>query len=316
MGRYLLGRLAQAALVLWAAFTVSFVILFMLPGDPVSIMLNPGGQATYVDPQAEADLRAELGFDQPLPVQYGQRLVAAVQGDFGMSIRSGSPVVAAITEALPETLKLAGLGLGIGLLGGAALAVLATYLRRAWLREALLSLPPLGIAVPTFWAGLMLLQVFSFRLGWFPAFGNTGFGSLVLPALALALPTGAVVAQVLAGSLVATWRQPFVEIVQAKGASRLRTHLVHVLRNATIPALTIVGLVIGNAFAGSVVVETVFSRSGIGRLLQTAVTEQDIPLVQGLVVLSAVVFVVVNLLVDLAYPLIDPRIVTRRRAAA
>jgi len=315
MARYLLRRLAQALLVLWAAFTVSFVILFLLPGDPVAIMLNPGGQATYVDPAAEAALRAELGFDQPLLVQYGQRLAAAVQGDFGTSIRTGAPVLSAIAAALPETLKLAGLGLLIGVLGGAALAVLATYLRRAWLRESLLSLPPLGIAVPTFWAGLMLLQVFSFRLGWFPAFGNTGFLSLVLPALTLALPTGAVVAQVLAGSLQSTWRQPFVEVVQAKGASRLRTHLGHVLRNATIPSLTIVGLVIGNAVAGSVVVETVFSRSGIGRLMQTAVTEQDIPLVQGLVVLSAVVFVVVNLLVDLAYPLIDPRITTRRKAA-
>ena len=316
MGRYLAGRLGQAALVLWAAFTVSFVILFLLPGDPVAIMLNPGGQATYVDPEAEAALRAELGFDQPLLLQYGDRLLGALRGDFGTSIGSGSPVASAIAAALPETLKLAGLGLAIGILGGAALAVVATYLRRAWLREALLSLPPLGIAIPTFWAGLMLLQVFSFRAGWFPAFGNTGFASLVLPAITLALPTGAVVAQVLAGSLAATWRLPFVEIVQAKGASRLRTHVGHVLRNATIPSLTIVGLVIGNAFAGSVVVETVFSRSGIGRLLQTAVTDQDIPLVQGLVVLSAAVFVVVNLLVDLAYPLIDPRIVTRRKVAA
>lgn len=314
--RYLLARIGQSVLVLWAAFTVSFIVLFALPGDPVAIMLNPGGQSQYVDPAAEARLREELGFDQPLAVQYVDRLSAAVRGDFGTSIRSGSPVLEAIVDVLPHTLALAGLGLLIGVIGGAGLAIIATYLRRSWLREALLSLPPLGVAVPTFWAGLMLLQVFSFRLGWFPAFGTRGVESLILPALTMAMPTGAVVAQVLSGSLLSTWRQPFVEIVQAKGAGRLRTHLRHVLRNALIPSLTIVGLIVGNSLAGAVVVETVFSRSGVGRLMQTAVADQDIPLVQGLVVFSAVVFVVVNLLIDLAYPLLDPRISTGRRAAA
>ncbi|WP_163541992.1 ABC transporter permease [Occultella kanbiaonis] len=316
MGSYLLRRLGQAAVVLWAAFTVSFVILYMLPGDPVAIMLNPGGQATYVDPAAEAALRAELGFDKPLIEQYFTRLVAAVQGDFGTSIRTGEPVLDSLGGALPETLKLASASLLLAITLGMTLALTATFMRARWLREALLSLPPLAISLPGFWVGLMLLQVFSFGLGWFPAFGNDGVASLVLPAITLGVPTGAVVAQVLANSLGATWRQPFVEVARAKGVSRLRTHLVHVLRNAAIPSLTIVGLIVGSSLAGAVVVETVYSRSGVGRLLQGAVAEQDIPMVQGLVLVSAVAFVVVNLLVDLTYPLVDPRITTRRRVGA
>lgn len=316
MPRRLATRLAQSVVVLWAAFTVSFVILYLLPGDPVSIMLNPGGQASYVDPEAEAALRAELGFDRPVHEQYVTRIVAAIQGDFGTSIQGGAPVTATILKALPATLALAGLGIFLAVVLGAGLAVGATLLRRRWLRDFLLSLPPLGIAVPTFWAGLMLLQVFSFQFGWFPAFGNEGFVSLVLPAITLAIPTGAIIGQVLANSLLSTWQEPFVEVARAKGSSHLRTHLRHVIRNASIPTLTIVGLIVGTSLAGSVVVETVFSRSGVGRLMQTAVADRDIPMVQGLVVMSAVVFVLVNILVDLIYPLVDPRIRVGARSAA
>ncbi|CAM3470150.1 ABC transporter permease [Occultella aeris] len=257
MGFYLVRRLGQAAVVLWAAFTVSFVILYMLPGDPVAIMLNPGGQATYVDPEAEAALRAELGFDKPLIEQYFTRLVAAVQGDFGTSIRTGEPVLNSLGGALPETLKLAGASLLLAITLGMTLALTATFMRARWLREALLPPPPLAISLPGFWVGLMLLQVFSFGLGWFPALGNDGVASLVLPAITLGVPAGAVGAQVLANSLGAVSRQPFGEAARAKGVSRLRTHLVHVLRNAAIPSLTIVGLIVGSSLAGAVVVEAV-----------------------------------------------------------
>ncbi|MGO1173725.1 MAG: ABC transporter permease, partial [Actinomycetaceae bacterium] len=273
----------------------------------------PGGQATYVDPAEEAALRAELGFDRSVPEQYVTRLLAALQGDFGTSIRTGDPVTSSLGAALPETLKLAGLSLLIAVVLGLGLALAATFMRRRWLREALLSLPPLAISLPQFWVGLILLQLFSFRLPWFPSFGNEGFTSLVLPAITLALPTGAVVAQVLASSLSATWNQPYVEVARAKGVSRLRVHVRHVLRNAAIPSLTILGLIVGNSLAGAVVVEEVFSRAGVGRLLQQAVSEQDIPMVQGLVLVTAVAFVVVNLLIDLVYPVLDPRITTGRR---
>ncbi len=165
------------------------------------------------------------------------------------------------------------------------------------------------MSVPTFWIGLMLVQLLSFRVHAFPAFGNDGIRGLVLPALTLAVPTGALVAQVLAKSLTTTLAEPYMETAKAKGAGRARIHLRHALRNAALPALTIVGLLVGKLLAGSVVVETVFSRNGLGRVTVSAVTVQDIPLVQGVVVFGALVFVLANLLVDLVYPLLDPRIV-------
>jgi peptide/nickel transport system permease protein len=312
MVRYAGLRVLQAIVVLWASFTVAFVVLFILPSDPVSIAVQ-GDSSTPVDKQAIADLQARYGLDQSLLSQYWTSLSHAVRGDFGTSISTGQPVTTAIGNALPSTLELAVGALVLAVLFGTLIAFATTYTRAQWLRSALQALPPLGVAIPTFWVGLMLLQVFSFNLRLFPAFGDKGFSSVVLPAITLALPTGAVIAQVLASSMGTTWRQPFVETAQAKGASRIRVVLHHVVRLASIPALTIAGVLVGNLLAGAVVVETVFSRAGVGRLTQTSVMAQDIPVVLGIVVLSTLVFVSVNLIVDLLYPLIDPRIVENTR---
>ena len=172
----------------------------------------------------------------------------------------------------------------------------------------MLSLPPLGVAVPSFWVGLLLLQQFSFHWTWFPAVGNEGWRSIVLPAVTLALPTGAQIAQLLAKSMQHTLHEPYIDTARSKGASRTRVHLRHALRNAALPALTMSGLLVGALLAGTVVTETVFSRTGLGRLTSASVAAQDIPVVQGLVLFGAAVFVVVNLVVDLLYPLLDPRI--------
>ena len=305
---YVVRRLGLAVFVVWAAFTTTFVILYLLPSDPVLTMLNKGGEGANVDPAAAAALRAEYGFDKPVPVQYVTRLLAAVRGDLGRSMQSGQPVVTTIVDALPQTALLAAVALSIALVVSSLLASAAVLTSSRALRHALLSLPPLGAAIPTFWLGLVLLQVFSFRFGWFPATGNDGWQSLVLPAVTLAVPTAAVLTQVLAKSLGSTWEQPFVETARAKGLPRSTVHLRHVIRNGSIPTLTMVAIIIGNTLAGAVVTETVFSRIGVGRLTQSAVMSQDIPLVQGVVVLSAVVFVVVNLAADLVYPVVDPRI--------
>jgi peptide/nickel transport system permease protein len=307
MLRYLTGRLAQAVFVLWAAFTATFVILWLLPADPALLMLNQEG-GTSVDPQAVAQLRAAYGLDRPILVQYGERLVAALGGDFGTSLQTRRPVSAEIAAALPETAKLAVVAFGLAVVTGVGLATLATYTRLRWVRQLLLSLPPLGVSVPGFWLGILLLQLLSFRWGLLPAGGNRGVDALLLPAVTLAVPTAATIAQVLARSLTDVWAQAYVTTARATGASRLRVHLRHAFRNATLPALTIVGMVVGNMASGAIVVETVFTRSGIGRLTQSAVATQDIPLVQGLVVLSAAIFVVVSLAVDLLYPVLDPRI--------
>lgn len=310
MTGYVLRRLAQAVVVLWAAFTVTFVILYLLPSDPVSIMLagGQGGEQTSVDPAQVAALRAELGLDDPLVVQYGHALADAVHLDLGSSISSGAPVTTLVANALPQTAALALAALAVALVVGVGIALASTWTRVRWLQGALLALPPLGVALPTFWVGLLLVQLLSFRLPVFPALGNEGLESLVLPAVTLSVPVSAQIAQVLARGLRHSLSEAYAETARAKGASRSRVHLRHALRNAAVPALTMAGVITGGLLAGAVVTETVFSRVGIGRLTVSAVESQDIPLVQGLVLLAATVFVLVNLAVDLLYPLVDPRI--------
>jgi peptide/nickel transport system permease protein len=311
--RYLLRRLGQAVAVLWAAYTATFLILDALPGDPVSAMAGAGLDQAPVDPAQLAALKKEYGFDKPLLEQYLEYLGRAVRGDFGDSVATGRPVTAMIAEALPQTLALTAAAAILAVLFGTGLAVSATYTRHRLPRQVLMSLPGLGVSLPTFWIGLMLVQLLSFRAHLFPAFGNDGLRGLVLPAVTLAVPTGAQLAQVLAKSLSTTLDEPYIQTARAKGAGRLRVHIAHALRNAGLPALTMLGLLVGNLLAGSVVVESVFSRNGIGRATVGAVTVQDIPVVQGVVVLGATAFVLANLVVDLIYPLLDPRIVIAGR---
>lgn len=308
---YVLQRIGQALLAVWAAYTITFVILFMLPSDPVAVMLNSGGDGTYVDPAQAAALAAQYGFDQPPIVQYFTRMWGVVTGDFGLSVHYGRPVSDLILEGLPNTLVLTLSGLVLALVGGVALAVAASTTRFAVLAGFLRSLPAFAASLPVFWVGLMLLQVFAFQLGWLPSVGDRGWQSLILPAITLALPSAASIAQVLIRGLEDVDREPFVDVLRATGASRTRIVLRDGLRNAMLPVLTILGLTAGGLLSGAVVTETVFARAGLGRLTQDAVTAQDIPLVQGIVVLAAVAFVAVNLVVDLVYPFLDPRM--RRR---
>ncbi|MEU4654917.1 ABC transporter permease [Streptomyces sp. NPDC023723] len=309
MRRYVLWRLAQAAGVLWAAYTLAFLLLDLLPGDPVAAMAGAGLNSTQVTPERLAELRAEYGFDRPVLVRYATSLGAAVRGDFGESVATGRPVTATLANALPQTLQLAGGALVLAVAGGVGLALAGTATRRRWLRQLLLSLPSLGISLPAFWVGLMLVQLFSFRLGLLPAFGNDSAAGLLLPAVTLALPAAVLMAQVLSKSLLAALGEPYIQTARAKGAGRARVLVRHALRNASLPALTVVGVLAGQLTANAVVVENVFSRNGLGRVITDAVTVQDIPVVQGVVVFGALVFVLVNLLVDLAYPLLDRRIV-------
>ncbi|MFT4259112.1 ABC transporter permease [Microbacterium sp.] len=316
--RYVASRLGQALIVLWAAYTVSFIVLYALPSDPVALLA--GGEATDITPEQLAALNAQYGLDQPLVVQYLLRLGGVLTGDFGSSIATGRPVAEVIGEAIPPTLQVAGLGFLIAVLAGGGLAVLATYVRSSTLSTFLLGLPPLGVAIPAFWFGLMLIQWFSFQLPIFPAMGDKSFASLVLPAITLALPTGAMIAQLLSKSLETSLGEAYIDTARAKGADRRRVHLRHALRNAALPAITMTGLIIGQLLSGTVVTETVFSRPGIGRVTASAVQQQDIPVVQGIVLFAAAAFILANLAVDLVYPLLDPRIqltaAPRRRQAS
>ena len=315
MSRYIVSRFLNAMLVVRAAFTVSFVLLYQLPSDPISIMLmgDSGGDGSAQANAAQLHaLAVRYGFDLSPPRQYASLLWRAAHGDFGISMQSGRPVMTEISDALPPTLRLASFSLGIALVLGVSTALLACRRRTGVVRTVLLSLPPVAMAVPTFWIALMLLQIFAFRLNWLPGISTAGFTALILPALTLAVPTSAVIAQTLVRGLDDTLAAPFVRQLRANGIAARTIYLRHVLHNAAIPTLTVLGLIVGGMFAGAVVTETIFSRAGAGRLLQSAVDVQDLPVVQGLVVLMALAYAGVNLVVDLLYPLLDPRI---RRAS-
>ncbi|MFE5408129.1 ABC transporter permease [Microbacterium sp. NPDC056569] len=310
---YIARRIGQGLVVLWAAYTISFLILYLLPGDAATLFAG-GGDQEAIDPELVAQLRSELGLDRPLWEQYLVALGKALTGDFGVSTQTGRPASDLLLEALPPTLALTAFAFVLSVVFGIVLALSASLARAQWLRNLLSSLPPLGVSIPVFWIGLLLLQAFSFRIRLFPSMGDEGFESLVLPAITIAIPSGAFIAQLLSRSLRSTLAQPYVEIVRAKGASERRVQLGHAFRNAAIPSLTMVGVLIGGLLSGAVVTETVFSRLGIGRLVVTAVNNRDVPVVQTVVVFAALVFVVANLVVDLVYPLIDRRITLARTA--
>lgn len=308
--RYVLRRLAQGIFVLWGAFTAAFVILYTLPGNPVLLMLggNDGAEITVASQAQIAQVEQEYGFNKPVIVQYLDSLGHFLTGDFGRSIETGGPVTAMIGSSLGQTLQLALAALILAVVLGTGVAVLSVWTNVRFLRQFLLALPSVGVSMPTFWTGLLLVELFSFQLRMFPAVGNNGFRGLVLPAITLAIPTSAVIAQLLAKSLRTIMEEPYIESALARGMSRGAVLFRHALRPASIPTMTMLGVIVGNMVAGSVVVETVFSRVGIGRLAFQAVDSEDIPVIQALVVLSALIFVIVSLAVDLLYLRVDPRI--------
>lgn len=316
MSRYLFGRVGQALLVLWGAYSITYFILYLLPGDTLSILLSASG--IEVDALSPADLaraRSYYGLDKGLFEQYFELLWRALHGDFGSSLSLNRPVTQLLAERLPQTLQLAGLAIVLSIIGGIGLAYLTAYVRWRPLKVALARIPSLGFSVPVFWMGLLLIQVFAFSLGWFPATGSRGLDSLVLPAITLAIPSAAVYAQVLQRSFQGVWNEPYIATAYAKGLSRGQVQYRHAFKNAALPILTLFGLQVGNTVSGAVLVETIFSRNGVGRLAQEAVLRQDIPVVLAIVAVSAAAFVLVNLIVDLLYPVLDPRITQAPKAA-
>lgn len=307
MLRYLALKVGRALFVVWAAFTVTFVLLFVLPADPVDLLFDPA-ELNTVPEHVREQVAASYGFDQPVILQYLDRLGHAAVGDFGTSAQSGRDVVQAIGAVLPASLLLAVGALLLAILGAFAIALAATATRRRWLRDLLEALPTASVSVPVFMVGILLLQLFSFQLGWFPSFGDSGPLSIVLPLVALAIPVSGPIAQLLVRSFADEFGSGYVTTSWAKGATRSRIIVGDVLRNASLPALTIAGVTFGNLIAGAVITETVFARAGIGRLTQNAISTLDIPLVQGIVVFVAASFAAINLAVDLLYPLLDPRL--------
>ena len=306
MGRYLTVRFGQALIVLWAAFTLSFVLLQALPGDAILIKFQNPDLGLSADQIAQ--LRLSYGADTPVLTQYVHAVVSLLHGDFGLSVQTGVPVSELLRENLPSTLLLALLGLIVATILAFVLAALSFLSPFSGLRAALQSLPSLFISVPTFWLGIVLIQIFSFQLGWIPVINPGPWQGLILPTLTLALPISAPLAQILMRSIDQVQTQPFVAVARAKGASRAGVLWRHVLGNALLPTLTVAGLLLGELIAGALITETVFGRSGLGQLTQEAVNTQDSSVLQAIVVISASAFLVINLAIDLLYPLLDPRL--------
>lgn len=308
MLKYLSGRSGQAILVLWAAFTLSFILLQVLPGDAILIKFqNPD---MGLSPAQIADMRAAYGADVPLWQQYLHTLGNFLRGDLGYSIQNGVPVTALLAANLPSTLQLAVLGFALALLLALAIAFVSNLIGFGWLKSALRSLPALFVSVPTFWLGIVLIQIFSFRLKLVPIINPGEWVGLLLPIATLAIPISAPLAQILIRSIDSVQTQPFVAVARAKGASRSGVLWRHVARNAMLPVLTIAGMLFGELIAGALITETVFGRSGLGQLTQQAVVNQDVAVLQAVVMISAAAFVILNLLVDLLFPLLDPRLKT------
>lgn len=298
-------RVGGAVLVVWGAATLAFLAIYLTPGDPAYAVV--GGTDANPSPAVLAQIRTEYGFDQPWYVQYGRYLWRLAHGDLGTSYRLREPVATAIGQQLGGTVQLA-LTAGCLAVILALVVALLTAHRHPWIRGASSSADLVLASMPSFWLGILLLSAFSYGLHLLPAIGNRGWQSLVLPALTLALPLAAVLTQVLRNALEEVLEAPFITSARARGLSDAAVRLAHALRHALIPLATMAGYLLGGLLGGTVVTETLFSRQGLGRLLLTAVNSKDLPVVIAIVVLSAVVYMVVNLAIDLVYPLIDPRL--------
>lgn len=315
---YLLRRTGGALLVLALAFTAAYVLLAALPGD--AVLARYGNPDLGLTPDQLAEIRASYGADRPAIIQFLDTAASFLRGDLGYSVQSGASVSALLAEALPSTLTLAALGLLVAVVLAVAIAALATHpglqshrVTRA-LRSTLRGLPPLMVSLPVFWIGIVLIQVFSFQLGLVPLLNASPAQALILPVATLAVPIAAPLAQVLIRSIDEVMAQPFVAVARARGASSTWLLWHTVARNAVLPTLTMAGLLFGELVGGAVVTEAVFGRMGIGQLTAQAVAARDTPVLMAVVVISTVVFVLINLVVDLLYPVLDARL--RRTGAA
>jgi ABC-type dipeptide/oligopeptide/nickel transport system permease component len=303
MFRYLVRRLLLTIPVLLGVATLVFALIHFIPGDPAQAMLGEGAA-----PEDVAQLRARLGLDRPLPVQYASFLRGVMRGDLGVSLRNNQPVTQQILERLPATAELAIASMTVAVCIALPLGIIAAVWRGTSVDFGAMTLSLIGISVPNFWLGPLLAMIFSVELGWLPVGGRGTFAHLILPSLTLGAALAAILARMTRASLLEELREPYVLAARAKGVSRTRAVLHHAFRNSLIPIVTILGLQFGVVLTGAVITETIFAWPGIGRLLIQSISFRDYPLVQGCVLLIAVTYVGANLITDLTYGFLDPRI--------
>ncbi len=302
MARFFVVRLSHAVLVVFGVSLIAFGLMH-LSGDPAALLLPPS--ATREDIEL---YRRELGLDRPLPVQYLDFLSHAVRGDFGRSIRHDQPAMQLVLERLPATIQLSAVALVLSLLFAIPLGILAAVKRGSIFDQASLVLSLVGQAFPVFWLGILLIIFFAENLRWLPASGRGGPQHLALPALALSAYSTAIITRLLRSSLLEVLSSDFIRTARAKGLADRAVLVGHALKNAALPVVTVIGLQIGALLGGAVITEEVFAYPGMGRLAVQAIANRDFTVVQAFVVLMAVVIVTMNLLVDLLYAWLDPRV--------
>jgi peptide/nickel transport system permease protein len=304
--RYALGRIVGTAPVLFGVTLLVFLMAWVTPGDPLVAVLGEASQG--ISRQALEELRTEMGLDRPLPVQYASYLAAVARGDLGTSIRSRRPVLAEVLDRLPATVELALAALSVAVLVGVTLGVLAAVRKGTLVDGAAIAVALIGVSVPVFWSGFLLMMLFSLELGWLPASGRGTWRHLVLPAIAVGVSSAAFIARITRGAVLEALGQDYVRTAHAKGLRPSRVIVRHALRNALLPIVTVVGLQLGGLLGGAVLTESVFAWPGVGRLLVDAIIARDLPVVQGAVLVVSLLFIMVNLAVDLSYAAINPKV--------
>ena len=304
MKHYLLQRALLLLPTLFGALTLVFFLIHLVPGDPVEVMLGETASAADKD-----ELRRSLGLDQPLMAQYRSFLIGLLQGDLGNSLYEQSSVADLIRVRLPATIELTLCAMAIAVIISFPLATLAAVNQGSGVDRSALLFSLLGLSLPNFWLGPLLIIVFSIQLGWTPVSGRGGLDHLLLPSLTLGLGMAAILTRILRGSLLQVINEDYVRTARAKGLGEKKIWLKHTLRNALLSVITIMSLQFGSLLAGSIITETIFSWPGIGRLTVQAIQTRDYPVVQGCVLTIAISYLLVNLLADICYRLVDPRIV-------
>jgi peptide/nickel transport system permease protein len=311
MGRYIARRLLATVVVVWLVTLISFSIMDLVPGDPAVVMAGVGASADQVQ-----RIREQFGLDAPFVVRLSRWYGDLLRGNLGDSILLGRTVAQAITERIPATLSLAALAFGLTVVFGVVLGTIAAVRQNTWVDQVVMALAVVGVSLPSFWLGLLLIILFSVMLDWLPAGGYVPFAedpaawfrALVLPAVSLALLQVGLVVRITRATVVETLRQDFVRTARAKGLAGWVIVGKHAFGNVTIPVITVLGITVSLLLSGSVVVETVFSVPGLGRLMATAILARDYPVIQGGLLVTALLFAGINLVVDVLYAWLDPRI--------
>jgi len=303
MAQYLFSRLLGAIIVVFGVVLLVALLIHLVPGDPVEAMLGEAARAA--DREA---LRSALGLDRPLPVQLWDYFSGLLRGDLGISLHSRRPVSAVLAERIPATAELAVASLAIALLIALPLGVVAAVRRGTVVDHGAMGFSLLGISIPNFWMGPLLILLFSLWLGWLPVSGREGPASLVLPALTLGTALAAVLSRMVRSTLLEVLGEDFIRTARAKGLPEFQVVFGHGLRNALLPVITLLGLQLGALLGGAVITETVFSWPGVGQLLVESIQRRDYPLVQGCVLLISLTYVLVNVITDLVYAAVDPRV--------